>query len=256
VTPSGDAYLVLHAGPGPAGAEVAWQVLCLAGDDPGMLSRPGGEDRLARIAGDLLEAYRPAAELAQARRLSVTAMAGKPGDESAVQQVSFTRGARGWRADGVAAGTVAHVPSMSHAVVRDLEEEASARDAAGAFMSDAERGDYDAAWAKASALLKAVMSRSEFDRRLAGAPRPHHAADELYLSFPATAGPFLPGALVEAWLARESSDGLAVSALVLRLDDDMEWRVAGAMQVTAAARAPSVGVDDERATSLGTGDGN
>jgi hypothetical protein len=62
---------------------------------------------------------------------------------------------------------------------------------------------------------------------------------KLYLAFSAAMDRFLPGAFMEAWLARESSDGVAIEALALRLDDDMEWRIAGVLKAIPA-RAPAV----------------
>jgi hypothetical protein len=126
------------------------------------------------------------------------------------------------------------VPSIGSDVVRDRDAEDRAREAAGAFISDAARADYDAAWARTSPLAKAVMSRAEFERRLgapdaAGAPEPTP-----YLAFPAPAGPFLPGAFIEAWITRESPRDASVETLTMRLDDDMEWRVAGVARLTRA----------------------
>jgi hypothetical protein len=60
----------------------------------------------------------------------------------------------------------------------------------------------------------------------------------LYLSFPA-AERFVPGSFMEVWLARDAADGAGVQSLTLRLDDDMQWRVAGVMDVSAAP-PPSV----------------
>jgi hypothetical protein len=82
------------------------------------------------------------------------------------------------------------------------------------------------------------MSRAEFDRHLASM-RPVGAPldAKLYLSFPATER-FLPGSFMEAWLVRETADGSGVQALTLRLDDDMEWRVAGLVDVSVAPPTP------------------
>lgn len=252
VMPSGDGYLVLRAGPGQP-ADGAWHVVYLAGDDAAALARPGAGARLASIARDFLEAFRPLAEVAQAKRLSVTAVFGKPGGEGAIEQSWFARDGRRWRADGAASRGVALVPRIEGPVVRDPDEEASARDAAAEFIWDADRADYDAAWARTSALVKAVMSRAEFERRLAALPRADGGGDgKLYLSFSAPVDGFLPGAFMEAWLARESVDGVAIEALALRLDDDMEWRIAGVLQVSPA-RAPALVFGARRTQSLDAG---
>ena len=62
---------------------------------------------------------------------------------------------------------------------------------------------------------------------------------KLYLSFPATER-FLPVSSIEAWLARDTAEGSGVQALTMRLDDDMEWRVAGVVDVSVAPPAPVV----------------
>jgi hypothetical protein len=236
VMPSGDAYLVLRSRPVQLGDGAAWDVLYLAGGDPADLARPEAQARLASTAGDLLEAFHPLAEVLRLGRLSVTAMVGEPGGRGVTDQRWFARDAGRWRADGAARSqAVAQVPAIDPPVVRDQGEEASARDAATAFISDTERSDYDAAWARTSALVKAVMSRTEFERRLAALSRADGAGGaRLYLSFPAPTERFLPGAFMEAWLVRENADGFGVQTLALRLDDDGEWRIAGVVEVTAA----------------------
>jgi hypothetical protein len=47
------------------------------------------------------------------------------------------------------------VPAVHAEVVRDPDEEAGARETAAEFITDADRADYDAAWAKTSARVKA-----------------------------------------------------------------------------------------------------
>jgi hypothetical protein len=129
-------------------------------------------------------------------------------------------------------------------VVRDRDEEASARDAAAEFLSGGDRADWDAAWSRTSARVKAVMSRVDFERRLSAMPHVDSAGgDRLYLSFAAPGERFLPGALIDAWLARETADGPAVEALTLRLDDDLEWRVAGVLELTAGSAPTAADVD-------------
>jgi hypothetical protein len=233
--PSGDAHLVLGTGPEQLDGGVMWHVLYLAGPDPAELQRPEADARLASVARDLADAFRPLSEVAQARRLSVTAVLGKPGGSGAIEQRTFVRDAETWRTDGeVRRRAIAHVPGPHAEIVRDPEEEARARDAAAEFLSDASRADYDAAWAKASAVVKVLMSRTEFERHLAALAWVDAPCDEkLYIAFPASAEPFLPGAFVEAWVACDGADR-GVRALSLRLDDDMEWRVAGAAQLTSA----------------------
>ena len=238
--PSGGAYLVLGAGPERTGGD-AWNVLYVAGADPAELARPETRARLASIAAELVGAFQPIAELAKAQRLSIAALFGTPGGNGVVEQRWFARGAGPWHAEGAPRQyAFEQVPAIDGSIARDREEEAAARDAAVEFMSDAGRADYDAAWARTSAFTKTTMSRAEFDRHLASI-RPVDAPGDakLYLSFPATER-FLPGSFIEAWLARDTADGSGVQALTMRLDDDMEWRVAGVVDVSVAPPAPVV----------------
>jgi hypothetical protein len=132
------------------------------------------------------------------------------------------------------------VPAFHDEIVRDREEERSARDAAAGFISDADNADYDAAWARTSALAKAMMSRVDLERVLAPMAHVGSAGDPtLYLSYSAPPGRILPGAFMEAWLVRDTVGGPIVDSLVLRFDDDLEWRVAGMLELTTAP-APSV----------------
>jgi hypothetical protein len=85
VLPSGDAYLVLHAGPRGLVEGAAWDVVYFAGYDAAVLARPDAEAALTSTARDLLEAFRPLAEVARAERLSVSAVFGKPGGRGAVR---------------------------------------------------------------------------------------------------------------------------------------------------------------------------
>ncbi len=238
VTPSGNAYLVLRAGADQVGDGLVWGVVYLAGTDAAELAHPEAEARLASIARDLLDAFRPLAETARAKSLLVTAVFGKPGATGAIAQLRFTRDEGRWRADGnVARRAVAPVPPVDIEVVRDRDEEASARVAAAEFLADSDRADYDAAWARTSAVVKAVMSRTEFERHvtaLSGA-RPR---GELYLSFSTSVERFVPGVFMVAWLALDTAEGPGVQAVVLRLDDDLEWRVAGLATATAFPDPP------------------
>lgn len=235
VMPSGDAHLLLGGGLEQLDGGFVWHVTYLAGSDPAELRRPEADERLASVARDLADAFRPLAQVAQARRLLVTAVAGKPGRSGAIEQRAFVRDGETWRADGdVRWQTIANVPGPDAEVVRHPEEEAGARDAAAEFLSDASRADYDAAWAKASAVVKVATSRTEFERHLAALGWVDARCDEKpNIMFAASVERFLPGTFVEAWVACDGADR-GVRALALRLDDDMEWRVAEAAQLTFA----------------------
>jgi hypothetical protein len=237
VMPSGEAYLVLRAGLEQVADGIVWDVLYLAGYDPAELAPPDAQGRLAAFAQDLLEAFRPIADLAQVDRFSVTAAFGKPGGSAVVERLWFRRDAATWRADAAAAERgAAQLPKVETDVAREPREEASARDAAAGFISDTDRADYDAAWEKTSARVKAMMSRVEFERHLA-AIRAVESDDErkVFVSFSVPVERFLPGANMVAWVARTTDDGPAVETLELRLDDDMEWRVSGVVQLIAPA---------------------
>jgi hypothetical protein len=252
VMPSGATYLLLGAGPAQLGDAVAWDVLYQAGREPEDLVRPDAEAGRASAAHELFEAFRPLAEFAHLEHLSITAMFGEPGGSGALEQRWFARDAGRWRADGVPRRlAVAQVPAFDVGGARDPDEEERARDAAAQFISDADRADYDAAWSRTSALAKAELSRTEFDRRLAARPHADTAGDpKLYLVFSAPASRFLPGSFVEAWIVRESADGFCIEALVMRVDDDFEWRVAGLVQVSVPPAAPMIAAPSQESAGI------
>jgi hypothetical protein len=235
VLPAGDAHLILASGPSRRGDLMVWDVVYLAGEDPAALEDASERARRASVAGELLETFRLLAEVTQSSRLSVTAILGTPGARGVAEQYGFERAGGRWRADAVPAQlAVPRVPTIAPGVVRDRDAEDRARDAAAAFIADAERGDFDAAWERTSPLAKAVMSRAEFERRVGSAGAEHPRETLPYLAFPAPAGPFLPGAFIDAWITDESPRGASVETLTMRLDDDMEWRVAGVAKLARA----------------------
>jgi hypothetical protein len=232
VTPSGSGYVVLRAGPEQRDGAVSWDILYLAGYDRAELDRPNAPERLAAAAREFVAAFGPLAELAGVDRLSVTAVFGTPGASASVQRLRFTRDASGWRLGDHEERGVSEMPRMSLQVVRDQEEEASARRVAAEFITDAERADYDAAWEKTSARVKAIMSRTEFARHLSQLATSRDVSEgEVFVSFGAPLQRFLPGSNIEAWIARKTAAGPAVQALELRLDDDMEWRVSAVIEL-------------------------
>jgi hypothetical protein len=250
VMPAGEAYLVLRSGPEQLASGASWRILYVAGDDADELAQPETPARLASTARDFLDAFHPLAELARVERLSVAALFGRPRGSGAVEERWFARDAGRWRVDGAErTGTIDEIPEVDAGAVRHPEEEAAARDAAAEFFSDAGRADYDAAWAKTSPFVKASMSRTEFEQHLA-ALRPVDVARgaRLYLSFPASPERLLPGTFIEAWLAPERADGSGVQAVTMRLDDDMEWRVAGLVDLSVAPAAQPTALQDTSAT--------
>jgi hypothetical protein len=252
VMPSGATYLLLRAGPAQIGDAVAWDVLYQAGQEPEDLVRPDAEAGRASAAHELFEVFRPFAEVAHLEHLSVTAMFGEPGGPGAIEQRWFARDARPWRAEGVPRRlAVAQVPAFDLRGAREPGEEDRARDAAAQFISDADRADYDAAWSRMSALAKAELSRTEFDRRLAERSHADTAGDpKLYLLFSAPGSRFLPGSFVEAWIVRETADGFGIEALVMRVDDDFEWRVAAVVELSGPPAAPTIAAPSREASSI------
>lgn len=235
VMPSGDAHLILGSAPSRRDDHVVWDVVYLAEGTAAARDEPGDRERRAVVARELLEAFRLLAEVAHADQLTVTAVLGRPGARGAAERHGFDRRSGDWRADGAPSWLVVpRVPSVVPDVVRDPDAEDRAREAAAAFLLDADRADYDAAWERTSPLAKAVMSRAEFERRLASSSAARPVGTAPYLAFPAPASPFLPGAFIEAWITRESPRGASVETLTMRLDDDMEWRVAGVAKLTTA----------------------
>jgi hypothetical protein len=241
VMPSGHAYLVLSVEPEQRDDALTCEVLYLAGDDAVELARPGAQERVAAAAREFLAAFAPLVEIAPVERFSVTAMFGKPGRSGAFERLWFARAEGAWQPEaGASERAVAQVPPIPINVLRDPDKEASAHATAAEFISDADRADYDAAWAKTSAVVKAFMSRADFERTLSERARPRGDENgKLYLSFPVQADRLLPGSNVEAWVARETAGGPIVETLALRLDDDLRWRVAAVVQLrrTAAASA-------------------
>jgi hypothetical protein len=171
----------------------------------------------------------------------VTAVVGRPGASGVIEQRAFVRDAGTWHAEvEVRHGTIDQLPALGANFARDPDEEAGARDAAAEFLADASRADYDGAWARTSAVVKVAMSRTEFEHQLGAMDWMDRAREaKLYIAFPASLERFLPGTVVEAWVAPGGIDR-GIRALALRLDDDMQWRVAGVAQVTSPAEPSSV----------------
>lgn len=250
--PSGNAYLVVRVGPEERDQAITYGVLILASYDPAVAERPDAPDRLVVAARELLRAYGPIADGGGLSRVAVSAMFGAPGERGSVLRMTFTRAADGWNvpADGERGEIV--IPQVRTDLERYPEEETSARSAALAFVSDADHGAYDAAWARTSAFAKALLSRADFERNLAQLPaREGSDVHALNLSFPLPTGPFLPGATMVAWADRATAVGPTVEMLVLRLDDDVEWRVSDVIEWGPAlepvvlmrrAQPPRVGV--------------
>jgi hypothetical protein len=253
VMPSGHAYLVLSVGPAQRDGAIAFDILYLAGADSAELARPDAQERLAAVAREFVAALAPVVDAAPVEHLSVSAMFGKPGQGGAVERRWFARDGAGWRENPRATERgVAQVPPVDPTFTRDRDEEAGAREAAAEFISDAARGDYDAAWARTSAIVKAVMSRADFERTLAQLTRSGRGGEaDVYVSFPVPMERFLPGSMMEAWMAREAADGPVVETLALRLDDDMQWRVANVVQLVRTPPPPTT-VGQAKAPALET----
>jgi hypothetical protein len=240
VTAAGDAFVVLALGPVQLSGTPAWSVAYAAGPGAPEETASAAQARLEATAQVLFGVFRPVAEAAQLERVSVTAVSGTPAAGGVAQEIGFVKGAQGWQATAPQRRPVDRVPFLPRDVTRDLAEETDAREVALAFLGDLDRADYDAAWAKSSALVKAGVSRVTFEGQLAALPKAAGGAPhaELYSAFFANAGRYLPGAEMEVWFTRRTEAGPAVDTFQLRLDDDMAWRVAGVRELSGAARAP------------------
>lgn len=252
VMPSGKAYLVLRVGPEEASGESTYGVLVLASLDAGDAQRSDTPDRLVVAARELVRAYGPIADAGGFSRLAVTAMFGTPGEKGVALRLTFTRSAESWDAPIDGERSAVMIPRVETELTRYPDEETNARRSAIAFISDIDHRDYDPAWARTSAFAKVLLSRADFERNLRRLPaRDAGQVHELTLSIPLSAGPFLPGVTMVAWEGRATAVGPTVEMLVLRLDDDVEWRVSDVIEwgpaleplvLTRRVQAPGVDV--------------
>ncbi|HEX7625220.1 MAG TPA: hypothetical protein VF400_16705, partial [Anaeromyxobacteraceae bacterium] len=225
---AGGAYLLLGAGPLQAFGRGAWSITYAAAPDRAAALGTDARHSLGSTADILFGTYRLLAEAEGLDLVSVTALFGAPGGSGLAEQIWFRREEGGWHATAPLERPIAMVPPLSVNVRREPGEEASAREIAGQFLVDADRGDLDGAWQLSSAVVKATVSRAAFDRQLRALPdvSPGPERRELCWSFAATGAGFIPGAELEVWFARATAAGDALEAVQLRLDDDMTWRVA------------------------------
>jgi len=236
VTSRGDGYLVLDAGLGQVGGSAAWIVTYVASPDRAQALAPDARARLAATADALLGAFRLHAQVSQVDLVSIVAVFGAPGGPGLADQIAYRRDARGWQAGTATRRELERVPPAPLAVALSPKE-IGAPEVALEFLKDVDAGDYDAAWTLSSAVIKATMSRVSFERELAAQsrrPAPASPRFELYRSFPA-GGSLVPGAEMEVWFALSGGRAPGLQSVRLRLDDDLEWRVAGVQQVLASA---------------------
>lgn len=232
VTPDAAAYVLVGAGAVKIGAHVAWIVAYLATVDRGDAAAPTDAERL-RVADALFRAQQVAAEAAGADLVSVVAVSGPPGQPGVSEELTYVRERDGWnRPARPLRGQVPSVPAVGPVAERDPAVEASAVEVAERFLACIDASDFDAAWDLASAVVKATMSRTSFERQLrplrppaGGEPR-----REAFHGFPL--GPFIPGAYLEVLFVGPR----VLEAIRLRMDDDMEWRVAA---LRTFARTPA-----------------
>jgi hypothetical protein len=231
VTPDGGAYLVLAAGPVKVGPRLAWSVAYVAAPDRGVATAPGTDERLRRAADALFRSQRLLAELAGVDLFSVNALFGAPGERGVSLELTYARGADAWHASPtVFSDEVAETPMLPARLDRDPPEESSAVEVALRFLEHVDQREFDAAWDLSSAVVKATMSRVSFEQQL-GAVAQRDAAAQRQEAFHSFApGAFIPGASFEIVFERPQ----ALEAIVLRLDDDMSWRIAALRTFTAA----------------------
>jgi hypothetical protein len=173
------------------------------------------------------------AEAAGADLLAVTAVFGTPGESGTTEQITYFRDGNTWRrSPGTSRGELRLVPVLPGAG-RDLDAEKKAVEVALQFLGAVDRAEYDAAWDLSSAVVKATLSRSKFQQQLrALASRPGAERHELYRSLPIREGGLIPGSELEVWFALPEGTRSSVESVLLRLDDDMELRVAGVKELS------------------------
>jgi hypothetical protein len=129
---------------------------------------------------------------------------------------------------------IAAVPALPARFERDRAAEGSAIEVALRFLDDIDRRDFDDAWDLSSAVLKATMSRPSFEARLRALPSAGRAErQEAFHTF--APGAFIPGSELDILFARPE----ALEAILLRMDDVMEWRVAALATMAREVPAPS-----------------
>lgn len=205
----------------------------LAGTDRVSATAPGTTDRVLAQADELSNAFQYLTEVAGVREMSVTAIFGAAGEPGLAEEITFTRGPDGWSGPSrPVLDEIATTPALPARIDRDAAGERSAIDVALRFLDDVDREDLDGAWDLSSAVLKATMSRAAFEAQLRALPPLAHAPrqEEFHTFAP---GPFVPGAELDVLFARPGG----LEAVVLRMDDVMEWRVFAV--VTIARRDPS-----------------
>jgi hypothetical protein len=224
VTPGAGTYVVLASAPVRIGSRLAWSIAYLAAADPGAATAPGADERLRFAADALFRTQQVVAEAAGAELFSVTALFGAPGEPGVSRELTYAREADGWRrSEALVPGEIPSTPPLPPRFDRSESDEGSAVDVALRFLGHVDHQEYDAAWDLSSAVVKATMSRVSFERglRTSRAPEDGAARQEVVHSF--GLGAFVPGAELEIFFARPR----AIEAIQLRMDDDMEWRVAG-----------------------------
>jgi hypothetical protein len=233
VTPRAGAFLVLGSGPVQLGSRTSWSVTYQAATDRASADAPEARERLGVTAESLRLAYGLVADAAGADLLAVTAVFGAPGESGITEQITFVRDGDTWhRSSGTSRGELHLVPVLPGAD-RDLDAEKKAVQVALEFLGAVDRAEYDAAWDLSSAVVKATLSRAKFQQQLrALASHPGAERHELYRTLPIREGGLIPGSELEVWFAFPNGTRSSVESVLLRLDDDLELRVAGVKEVS------------------------
>jgi hypothetical protein len=244
VTPRVGPFLVLGAGPVQLGSRTSWSITYQAAPDRASADAPDSRERLGVTAEILRLTYELVAEAAGADILAVTAVFGAPGESGTTEQITYIRGGETWqRTPGTSRGELRLVPSFPPVIDRVLDVEKKAMRIALEFLGAVDRAQYDAAWDLSSAVVKATLSRARFQDQLrALVSRPGTERHELYQTLPVLADGLIPGSELEVWFVRHHGARSSVESVLLRLDDDMELRVAAVKELvpTEPARYGSV----------------
>ncbi len=219
-----EAFVLLHAivvrtSDGPPSLDVAY----VASPDVASASVADAPRRAAATAALLLEALGPMLP-PEVRGADVTAVFGAPGTWGLGVPAHAAREVAAWGAWDTGAFHRVLVPPLPLPVARSAEGERKAVEAARTFLTLADEGDGDGAWALASATIKATTSRRSFEEALwpDGRKSSGGSRRERFRQYEVHTGAFRTG---DALLVCFASDR-DVESVQMRLDDDQEWRVA------------------------------
>lgn len=219
-----EAFVLLHAivartGDGAPSLDVAY----VASSDAAAAGAADAPRRAAAAAALLIEALGPMLP-PEVRGADVTAVFGAPGTWGVGVPAHAVREVAGWGAWDAGAPHLVLVPPLPLPLARSAEGERAAVEAARTFLTLADEGDGDGAWALASATIKATTSRRSFEEALwpGGRKGPRGPRRERFRQYAVHTGAFGTGDVLLVCFASARD----VESVQMRLDDDQEWRVA------------------------------